>query len=78
MSKVKFIVHTTSGKEFESEVFELTEEQETKWAEVLCKLDDLSQMNLPQIHALGWSQAVYLNPKYIEAVQVIFVPERVE
>ena len=74
--RIKFVFHTTSGKEFESTVQEITAEEAQNWGDVLRKPKDWQYLAMPQVHALGWDQQVFFNPAFIEAVQIIVVPDK--
>ena len=77
ITRVKIVVHTTSGKTFESMVMDLGEAEAAKWADAVRKMKDLSTLYIPLVHALGWTQNVYLNPAFVIAVEVIIVPDKV-
>lgn len=76
--RLKIVIHTKSGKVFESMVMELDEDDAGKWAGLLrAGIEELSTLYIPQVHALGWTQHVYFNPTNIEAVELIQVPENI-
>lgn len=72
--RAKLVFHTTSGKVYESDVVDLDATEQEKWAELLRKPDEWVHFVMPQIHALGWTQQTFFNPKFIEAISVIIVP----
>jgi hypothetical protein len=77
--RLKIVVHTASGKTFESMVMELDEAEATKWASTLRSgVGSLATLFIPLAHALGWTQHVYLNPASIEAVELIVIPNQVQ
>jgi len=75
LTRIKVVVHTTSGKTFESRVMEMTEEKAQEWYEILAQPKIWSNMYIPLVHALDWNQKVFFNPAFVVAVEVIIVPE---
>jgi hypothetical protein len=71
---VKTVVHLASGKTLESTVKELDEDQYNEWRRVVSNLKNIHAINVPLSHALGWEQVAYINPTYIEAIEIIIVP----
>lgn len=78
ITRVKVVVHTTSGKVFESMVMDLSAEEAGKWATMVRKVQDLTTIYIPLVHALGWQQHIYLNPAFIVGIEIIIVPDKPE
>jgi hypothetical protein len=78
IDRVKIVVHTASGKTFESMVMDMSQEESGKWAEMLRTPKDWVTFYIPLVHALGWQQHIFFNPAFIVGVEVIVVPDKPE